>query len=316
MPDGSSSDLNATLSRAGERTSITLRILATTDLHMNLGAGTQRGGLARLAPLIKAERAAHANVMLFDNGDLLDGTALGDDLAQGGLGMDEVHPAIAALNQLHYDAATLGNHDFAHGVAFLRRVMRDARYPLVLANAGCLSGPPIWTETKVLHRVMITADGHAEPVNVGVFGVLPPQTIDWEAGLSLDLTTEDIVIASRRAVAALRAAGAEVIVALSHGGLGEVGTVRAENAAGLIAEIPGVNAVIAGHTHEIAVRPATPTRAAIVKAGFGGSHLAAITLDLTGHRGGWHIVPVAAETIAAAADDGDPGLIAATTHRG
>lgn len=316
MPDGSSSPVEAGLAAAESATSVSLRILATTDLHMNLGAEARRGGLARLAPLIAQERAAHANLMLFDNGDLLDGTPLGDELATAGLGPHDVHPAISALNRLGYDAATLGNHDFAHGVAFLRRVAGDARYPLVLTNAGLLHGAPIWTETALLHRQMTTADGAHRHITVGVFGVLPPQTVEWESGLSRDLTTEDILIASRRAVSSLRARGADVIVALSHGGLGTAGVARAENAAGAIAEMTGVHAVIAGHTHEVIVRPATPTRAPIVKAGFGGSHLAAITLQLDGQPGAWHITCTGAEALAAQPGHCDAELAAIAGPRG
>lgn len=310
MPDGSSSPVDTALAIAQSALTISLRILATTDLHMNLGVQSRHGGLARLAPLIAQQRGAHDNLLLFDNGDLLDGTALGDELAHSGLGPHDIHPAISALNRLGYDAATLGNHDFAHGVAFLRRVAADARYPLVLANAGLLDGAPIWTESALLHRRVTATDGTGHDLTVGVFGVLPPQTIEWESGLSHDLMTEDIIVASRRAVSALRARGADVIVALSHGGLGTTGAARAENAAGAIAEMPGVDAVIAGHTHEVIVRPATPTRAAIVKAGFGGSHLAAITLKLTGHPGAWHIACTEAEALPAAVTTCDAELAA------
>lgn len=322
MPDGSSSPQGvACADGAAEKVgvaaavTITLRILATTDLHMNLGAQSRRAGLARLAPLIAAERAAQHNILLCDNGDLLDGSPLGDELASAGLRPHDVHPAISALNLLGYDIATLGNHDFAHGVAFLRRVTGDAEYPLVLSNAGLLDGAPIWTETALLRRQMVSDDGTGHAITIGVFGVLPPQTVEWEAGLSADMTTEDIMSASRRAVSSLRARGADLIVALSHGGVGVTDTIRAENAAGAIAELHGVDAVIAGHTHEVMVFPATATRAAIVKAGFGGSHLAAITLRLCGRPGDWQVDCRAAEALPATEDDCDARLMAIAQPR-
>lgn len=316
MPDGSSPPPETAHNAADRMTMVTLRVLATTDLHMNLGTEARRGGLARLSPLIAAQRALHGNLLLFDNGDLLEGTALGDELARTGLGPHDIHPAVAALNRLGYDAATLGNHDFAHGVEFLRRAMADARYPLVLANAGLNKGPQLWSETALLHRRMTAEDGTPQDITIGVFGVLPPQTIEWESGLSRDLSTEDIVSASRRAVSALRARGADVIIALSHGGLGTGNAApRAENAAGAIAEMPGVHAVIAGHTHEVIVRPATASRAAIVKAGFGGSHLAAITLRLHGSGGAWHHIDcIGAEALEAPADAPDTVLTTSLSH--
>lgn len=307
MNDGTENtdDLPRTLSGSA----IQLRILATTDLHMNLGTGTRRGGLARLAPVIGEQRRRFDNLLLFDNGDLIDGSALGDELARSGLGPLEVHPAINALNRLGYDAATLGNHDFAHGVAYLRRTMRDARFPLVLANAGLVEGPALWSESTIIRRKMTKADGSEVEISVGVFGVLPPQTAQWQPGLSRELLTEDIIAASRRAVSALRGRGAEVIVALSHGGIGDGHPKAAENAAGLIAEIDGVDAVIAGHTHEVDVRQATDMRAPIVKAGFGGTHLGAVTLWIDGPPMGRHIAQSQAEVLEASHDTVDQDLI-------
>ncbi|MBA4489664.1 5'-nucleotidase C-terminal domain-containing protein [Paracoccus sp. S1E-3] len=282
-------------------TTLHLRILATTDLHMHLGAEDGTGGLARLAPLIAAERARNANVLLFDNGDLLEGTPLADEIARSGLGADDYHPAVAALNRLKYDAVTLGNHDFAHGVGFLRRALRDAAYPITLANAQLTCGTPLWSETLLLHRPLRDEAGRRHELTIGVFGVLPPQTVDWESGLATDMQTEDVVTAARRAVASLMARGADVIVALSHGGQGDGPAPRAENAAGIIAGITGVSAVIAGHTHETLVRPATGTTAPLVKAGFAGSHLAAISLRLRGTPGAWRVEHTRAEALPAAA---------------
>lgn len=98
MPDGSIQPADQTGPETGTEAVISLRILATTDLHMNIGADARRGGLSRLAPIIAAERRAHENVILCDNGDLLEGTPLADDLARAGLGPHDIHPAVAGLN--------------------------------------------------------------------------------------------------------------------------------------------------------------------------------------------------------------------------
>ena len=69
---------------------IKLRILETTDVHMNLMAydyyqdkPVEDIGLARTVTLIKAARAEVKNHLLFDNGDLLQGNPLGDYLEIG-----------------------------------------------------------------------------------------------------------------------------------------------------------------------------------------------------------------------------------------
>ncbi len=116
-------------------------VLATSDLHMHLlahdyfsGSKDAPFGLARVASHIARCRAEVENCLLVDNGDLLQGNLLGDHLA--GKGARDPHPAIACLNSLGYDAATLGNHDFSFGLRSLSRALAGARYPIVLANAA------------------------------------------------------------------------------------------------------------------------------------------------------------------------------------
>ena len=101
-----------------------LRILATTDLHMNIlpydyvaDAPSPRQGFAHTARLIHQARAEAANTLLLDNGDFLHGSPVGDVLAQtnGADPIREIHPIVAAMRALDYDAVTLGNHDFDHG---------------------------------------------------------------------------------------------------------------------------------------------------------------------------------------------------------
>jgi 2',3'-cyclic-nucleotide 2'-phosphodiesterase / 3'-nucleotidase len=85
---------------------VRLRILQTTDVHMNLldhdyyqDKPTEEFGLARTATLIKAARAEAKNSLLFDNGDLLQGSPLGDFVARvRPLQPGQVHPAYKVLN--------------------------------------------------------------------------------------------------------------------------------------------------------------------------------------------------------------------------
>lgn len=124
------------------KTTMDLQILGTTDIHTNLAnynyyldADSADVGLANTAALIEQARAENPNTLLFDNGDLIQGTPLGSYKAlENVLKPGEVHPAIAALNALKYDGGTLGNHEFNYGLAFLDEVLNDAQYPVVNAN--------------------------------------------------------------------------------------------------------------------------------------------------------------------------------------
>lgn len=312
-----------------------LRLIATTDLHMELlardcGPGGAPGGLEALAGVIARARDEAANVLMFDNGDLLQGHPLGDHLAELAARRRPgsrrpppgPHPAIDCLNRLGCDAATLGNHDFGFGRRFLGAAIAAARYPVVAANirGPGLAGVAPWC---VLRRRLRTAEGGRHPLAIGVIGFVPPPTAEWEAAAWPGLETEDVIEAAARELPRLRAAGAELVVALSHGGAVEAGHVHgAENAAAALAAIPGIDAVIAGHMHRVLppageVRRARPGGPApMASGGFGGSHLAVIDLELRRGPEGWRVAGASAETRAAVPPARPPRVAAATEREG
>ena len=97
-----------------------LRLLETTDIHVHVfpydyyrDREDHQVGLAKIATIVDAIRAEAPNTMLLDNGDFLQGNPMGDYMAyQRGLADGDVHPIIAAMNAMDFDAATIGNHEF------------------------------------------------------------------------------------------------------------------------------------------------------------------------------------------------------------
>lgn len=281
---------------------VSLRILATSDLHANLLAWDYHGdhdcpsrGLARLATLIHQARAEVAQSLLFDNGDFLHGTPLGDHLTEVPV-QGRLHPMIAAMNLLRYDAATFGNHEFSHGLPFLRRSLQGADFPFVCSNMWetAQRAVPLAAPHLLLTRDLVDRDGKPRRLRIGVLGFLPPQTLIWEwRHLKGCAEAADILATASRAVPALRAAGADLVIALSHSGIGGPGAGEgAENVSLALAALPGVDAVIAGHTHlqfptaDQADLAGTPA----VMPGFFGSHLGVIDLDLVQGKDGWRVV--------------------------
>ena len=278
-----------------------LTLLATSDLHAHLmpfnyytDSDDDTVGLARVASLIAAWRKRAPNCVLLDNGDTLQGSPFGDMAAERPASGARPHPMIAAMNALGYDAATLGNHDFDFGLPALQRVLAAARYPVVLANAARTDGSvflPPWT---LLKRDVTDRRGRATTVCIGIIGVMPPQTALWNrAVLGNRLRVFDMVDAVRAQVPDMRAAGADLVVVLAHSGIGPTGQYPGmENAAGHIAALDGVDAVVAGHTHGLFPIPGISpcpwlNRAAgtahgtpIVQPGYWGSHLGVIDLTL------------------------------------
>lgn len=293
---------------AGQGARLTLRILASSDLHANLLAwdyhsnrpAPQRG-LAGLATLIAAARAEVTNCLLVDNGDFLHGTALGDHLAAPPPGdaprrrRSGLHPMIAAMNHLGYDAATLGNHEFSHGLGFLRRSLAGATFPVVASNLVFKPGraAPLALPSLLLRRSFRDAQGRRHPLCIGILGFLPPQTMIWERRhLRGRAMIDDILAAARHLVPELRRAGADLVLALSHSGIGEPGSAPgAENASSALARLPGIDVVIAGHTH--LTFPDTPGETLAgtpaVMPGLYGSHLGVIDLALQRGARGWQV---------------------------
>lgn len=330
-----------------------LRLMATTDIHLHLqpydyyaDRPAPHLGLARVANLIRQIRAETPNSLLLDNGDFLQGTPLSDLIAERGVDISiSGHPAINAMNRLGYDAACLGNHEFNYGLEFLETASRHAAFPMVSCNVARHQGArptdditlvPPWV---ILDRNVMTSQGTLARIKVGVIGFTPPQITKWDHGhLAGALVTRDIIEAAIDHVPALRAAGAEIVVALCHSGIGEVDYRNGmENAAVPLAEIDGIDAVISGHTHLVfpsaqfaAKGPIDPVKGLIhgkpvVMAGSYGSHLGVIDLLVEKHDGEWRPAGEAFATAlpVAPAQSGvtdmlqvaaDPGIISETAR--
>jgi len=281
-----------------------LRVLATSDLHAHLlpfnyyrDQPDPAVGLMRVAERIVAERAGAANTLLLDNGDTLQGAPLGDawldDLRPAG----RAHPMFAAMNALGYDAATLGNHDFDFGLEALETALGTAEFPVILANVRRRQGASRWPSRVILTRDVADTAGNTHDLRIGLVGVAPPQIAKWgRARLGDTIEVTDIADTVAVEVAALHREGADLVIVLAHSGLGaEHPEPGMENAATVVAALPGVDAVIAGHSHRVFPEAET-TGARIVQPGAFGSHLGRIDLTLARQNGAWAVTGSTART--------------------
>jgi 2',3'-cyclic-nucleotide 2'-phosphodiesterase/3'-nucleotidase len=282
-----------------------LRLIATSDLHASLmpydycaNRPNANLGLGAISQQIAEARGEARNCLLFDNGDFLQGGPLADYAAAAR--RRRAHPVITAFNTLGYDAATLGNHEFDYGLRFLSEVIQDARFPIVSANIATRLGPsPARDQTLVppftiLRRQIFDSEGRAHVLRVGVIGFAPPQIAEWDRDtLNGRVHTRDILAAARAWLPRLRAQGADIIVALAHTGIGPLDPGEgSENAATALAALPEVDAVIAGHSHQVFPGPGFPASAAVdpvegrlagkpaVMPGHSANHVGIIDLDL------------------------------------
>jgi 2',3'-cyclic-nucleotide 2'-phosphodiesterase (5'-nucleotidase family) len=189
------------------------------------------GGIARRASLARRiEAETRGNALLVDAGDALDGTPFSIEY------MGEAD--FAAMSAAGYDVMTPGNHEFSASLQEFWRNVRLATFPLVSANivdrqTGKPALPPY---------VIVEMDG----VKMAFFGLTIPNKYR-AAKEGFDF--RDPIEAAKELVPALRQQ-ADVVVALAH--LSEDDLTDFE---GLAREVPGIDAIVSGHTHK---RLATP----------------------------------------------------------
>jgi 2',3'-cyclic-nucleotide 2'-phosphodiesterase/3'-nucleotidase len=291
---------------------VKLRIMETTDLHVNIlpydyyrDAADDTVGLARTATIVKAARGEAKNSLLFDNGDLIQGSPLGDFVAyRRGMKKGDVHPMVAAMNTLNYDCGTLGNHEFNYGLEYLQNALGAAKFPLVCANVMKANGETMLKPWLVLDREVTDESGAKHKLKVGVIGFVPPQIVQWDKGhLDGKATTIDIVDAAQKHVPELKKAGADIVVALCHSGIaGGERKGGEENAALHLAKVEGIDVILTGHQHytfpggkEFNNIPGVDAKAGTlhgkpaVMAGFWGSHLGLVDLELTKEGDAWKV---------------------------
>jgi 2',3'-cyclic-nucleotide 2'-phosphodiesterase/3'-nucleotidase len=230
-----------------------ITLLATTDLHGNLlpydyyTAQPASRGLAKIATLIQAARAENPNNLLIDCGDTIQGTpmeAVHQQYVQHGDGIPPPHdPMMLAMNALGYDAMVVGNHEFNFGLRNLAWARADANFPWISAN------------------IVATPDGTAKPfapyflktvagVKIAVIGVTTPMIPAWEAEEHYrGYRFEPGVDAVRMAVADARDRHhPDIVIVAAHAGLD--GDTRENMVRQIAEEIPGIDAIVFGHTHQ------------------------------------------------------------------
>ncbi len=300
-----------------------LRLMETTDLHVHVFpydyyADKPRDtvGLARTASIVKNIRAEATNSLLLDNGDFLQGNPMGDYIAyERGMKDGDMHPVIAAMNTLGFEASTLGNHEFNYGLDFLMKSLAGANYPVVCANIATEMGAnPREDKTLLPPYVMIDREltdgaGNTHPIKIGLIGFVPPQVMNWDRRhLEGKVQARDILQAARAYVPEMKEQGADIIIALSHSGIGSAQESDGmENASVPLAMVEGIDAIMTGHSHLVFPSSKYTDFAAVdaekgtihgkpaTMGGFWGSHLGLIDLMLERDAGGWRVVGHASE---------------------
>ncbi len=202
----------------------TLVLLSTNDMHAKI----QR--FPHLAAAVAACRDT-VTTLLLDAGDRWTGNAYVDLAQTPGM------PVIALMNRLGYDAATLGNHEFDHGQAFLGRMLDSMAFEVVCANVES----DTCTFPQLPPSVVIERDG----IRIGIVGAVTnyegPGHPAGNASCFEGLSFPDPQAKASECAAALRP-DVDVLVLLSH--MGD------DRDAELLARETRFDVILGGHTHE------------------------------------------------------------------
>ena len=214
----------------------------------------RRGGFARLATLVKRIRRENPATVLALAGDVIS-PSVASTLLQG-------EQMIAGLNALGLDLATFGNHEFDFGPSVLIQRMRESAFTWISANVlDRRSGQPFGGARP---DVFLTLAG----VRVGVVGLTTPETAKTSSP-GPDVEFREAIGVARAMTGALKARGAQLLVAVTHQELDED---RA------LAAAPGVelDVILGGHEHEPLI--AEEGRTLITKAGADARYLVQVDL--------------------------------------
>ncbi|EKM22947.1 2',3'-cyclic-nucleotide 2'-phosphodiesterase [Vibrio harveyi] len=291
---------------------IKLRIIETTDIHTNVmdydyykDQPSQQIGLSRAATLVKQAREEAVNSVLVDNGDLIQGSPMGDYMAAKGINAGEIHPVYKAMNQLDYDVGNIGNHEFNYGLEFLKNSIDGANFPYVSANVfDKKTGEHYFKPYLIKTHTFKDTDGQSHEIKVGYIGFVPPQIMVWDKkNLEGKVFAEDITETAKKLVPQMKKEGADVIVAIPHSGIStDPYKLGAENSVYYLTEVEGIDAIAFGHSH--AVFPGkdfaklqgvdnakgTINGVTAVMPGRWGSHVGVMDLMLKEKDGKWQVV--------------------------
>lgn len=228
---------------------VTLKLIETSDVHGCyfpydfIRNKPMKGSLARVSSYVKEQREKYENVILMDNGDILQG----QPVAYYYNYMDTVseHVCAAMLNYMKYDVGTMGNHDVETGHAVYDRWVRQCHFPVLGANiVDNKTGKPYLPPYQIIEK---------EGVKIAILGMITPAIPSWlPEQLWSGLHFEDMEDCARKWVKIIREKeNPDVLVGLFHAGPeGNKLDNVVENGSGNVAKsVPGFDVVFMGHDH-------------------------------------------------------------------
>ena len=205
--------------------SLDLTLLHINDVYQ-ISAQRGVGGFPQLMTLLKQERARAKYHLTTFGGDLISPSVMS--------GLTKGSQMITLMNAIGVDAAGLGNHEFDFGDDVLKQRMMASKFTWLASNTRGPDGNPFGGALAVMVRQM-------GDLKIGLFSLLTPETSHLSSpGQQVSFTPP--LAAARQAVDELKAAGADLIIAITHL---DIAWDRA-----LAAQVKGINVILGGHDHD------------------------------------------------------------------
>lgn len=231
---------------------VSIKIITTTDAHASYfpadpnNQRANRGSFAHLKTFLDIHQQNQENIILLDNGDMLQGHPAGYYFNFSASRPN--HFAAEVMNDLGFDAATVGNHDIETGPEVYNRIREEFNFPYLAANILHLkTGDPYFTPYTMIEK---------QGVKIAVLGLITPSVPNWlPRKLWEGLEFTPMLPTARKWVKHIQETeNPDAIIGLFHSGLGEdlpySDTVNPENAALYIAKhVPGFHIIFNGHDH-------------------------------------------------------------------
>ena len=190
-----------------------------------------RGGYLRRINMLKEQRQAHPDLLLFDSGDFSQGS--------GYYTLFKGEVEIGLMNQMRYDAVTIGNHEFDFGLDNMAKLFRQANFPIVCSNYD-VKGTVL--EGLVKPYITIKRNG----VKIGIFALCPPLKGLVFDGNCEGITYLDPAETGQKYIDLLRKQEkCDLVICLSH--LGWKSSVYTDEQ--FVSLTEGCDLVLGGHTH-------------------------------------------------------------------
>lgn len=261
--------------KAADGDSLTLQVLATSDLHGRfapydyaLNQADTSGSLEQLSSAVKQLKAQNPNTVLVDAGDII------QDNSAEIFFKDDIHPLIEGFNEMGYDSITLGNHEFNYGIPTLQKVMSKATPAVLCGNVYDGTG-------KLLYKPYTIVDKGG--IKVGIIGMTTPNIAKWDSTNLTGYKVTDPIDETKKAIAEIKDK-VDVIIAVEHMSEDSEYGVYGSGAKDVMAACPEITAFIGAHGHVVVgtnAKQAVYSGTKMVENKNGGATLAKVNITLT-----------------------------------